>query len=29
MEEDVHLREKEKRLRVLNLAIKHHNVKVS
>ena len=29
MEDDVHLREKEKRLRVLNLAIKHHNVKVS
>ena len=29
MEKDVHLREKEKRLRVLNLAIKHHNVKVS
>jgi len=29
MEEDVHLREKEKRLRVLNLAIKHHSVKVS
>lgn len=29
MEEEVHLREKEKRLRVLNLAIKHHNVKVS
>ena len=29
MEEDVHLREKELRLRVLNLAIKHHNVKVS
>ena len=28
-EEDVHLKEKEKRLRVLNLAIKHHNVKVS
>ena len=29
VEEDVHLRGKEKRLRVLNLAIKHHNVKVS
>ena len=29
MEEDVHLREKEKRLRVLNLAIKHRNDKVS
>ena len=29
MEEDVHLRGKEKRLRVLNLAIKNHNVKVS
>ena len=29
MEDDVHLRGKEKRLRVLNLAIKHHNVKVS
>ena len=29
MEEEVHLREKEKRLHVLNLAIKHHNVKVS
>ena len=28
-EEDVHLREKEKPLHVLNLAIKHHNVKVS
>ena len=26
---DVHFREKEKRLRVLNLAIKHHSVKVS
>lgn len=29
VEEDVHLKEKEQRLRVLNLAIKHHNVKVS
>ena len=29
MEEDVHFSEKERRLRVLNLAIKHHNAKVS
>ena len=29
MEDDVHLRGKEKRLRVLNLALKHHNTKVS